>query len=90
MQGTHDHVRQNPHRCPECGRRLGGVNQRTIDRWTADPNVGFPQPIYIRARKYRSAAAVEAFETRLIEGAGKDPVSPLGHRALRKPAPATA
>ncbi len=71
--------------------RLGGKNQRTIDRWTADPKMGFPQPIYIRGRKYRAAEAIEAFEAKLIEGAGKEPAPPLGNPALRgKPSPAAA
>ena len=53
---------------PEVSVRLGR-SQRTIDRWTADPSLGFPQPIYIRGRKYRDAAAIEAFEARLLADA---------------------
>jgi hypothetical protein len=45
---------------------LGSRSQRTIDRWTSDPKVSFPRPIYIRGRKFRELAAVEAFEARLI------------------------
>jgi predicted DNA-binding transcriptional regulator AlpA len=50
--------------------RLGNKSQRTIDRWTADISLGFPQPIRIRGRKYRDATAIEAFEARLIAEAG--------------------
>ena len=72
---------------PEVSVRLGR-SQRTIDRWAADPTMGFPQPIYVRGRKYRDAAMIEAFEARLIEGAGKEPAPLLGNPALRKPAAA--
>ena len=52
--------------------RLGSRSQRTIDRWTADPAVNFPRPIYIRGRKFRELAAIEAFEARMIaEAAGE-------------------
>ena len=27
--------------------RYGGATLRTIDRWTQDPKMGFPKPIYI-------------------------------------------
>ena len=55
--------------------RLGNLSQRTVDRWTADPTMGFPQPIRIRKRKYRDAAAIEAFEAKLIADAGKEPAA---------------
>lgn len=57
---------------PEVSVRLGR-SQRTIDRWSADPSLGIPRPIYIRRRKYRDAAAIEAFEARLIANAGQTP-----------------
>jgi hypothetical protein len=44
-------------------------SQRTIDRWTADPKLGFPHPIYIRGRKHRDADALAAFEKKLIASA---------------------
>jgi hypothetical protein len=46
-----------------------GKSQRTIDRWTADPNLGFPRPIYIRGRKHRDADAIAAFEKKVIASA---------------------
>jgi hypothetical protein len=60
--------------------RLGGKSQRTIDRWTSDQKLGFPPAIYIRGRKFRSLEAVEAFEAKLIAGAGQSYITP----AIRK------
>jgi predicted DNA-binding transcriptional regulator AlpA len=69
---------------PEVCVRLGR-SQRTIDRWAADPATGFPQPVYIRGRKYRDAEAVEAFEASMLAKAGEVPPHPR-----RKSAPASA
>ena len=46
-----------------------GKSQRTIDRWSQDPALGFPPPVYIRGRKFRDIGAIEAFEARLIASA---------------------
>jgi hypothetical protein len=51
--------------------RLGNKSQRTIDRWTLDTELGFPPPIFIRGRKFRELAAIEAFEAKLIATAGQ-------------------
>jgi predicted DNA-binding transcriptional regulator AlpA len=32
--------------------RCGGVSQMTIWRWLKDPAVGFPEPRYIKTRRY--------------------------------------
>jgi hypothetical protein len=37
-------------------------NVRTLRRWDETPGLGFPPPIYIRKRRYRDAAAIEAWE----------------------------
>jgi hypothetical protein len=42
--------------------RYGGVNVRTIDRWTHDPKLDFPQPIYIGRRPLWDETQLEAFE----------------------------
>ena len=40
------------------------VSDMTLDRWTRDESLGFPKPIYIRGRKSRRLAELEAFEER--------------------------
>jgi hypothetical protein len=31
----------------EVAQRYGNINPRTVDRWTADERLGFPQPMYV-------------------------------------------
>jgi predicted DNA-binding transcriptional regulator AlpA len=38
------------------------VSDRTIDRWVADPKVGFPQPMVIQRRRFWRLAEIEQFE----------------------------
>ena len=38
------------------------VTTRSIDRWWKDPELAFPQPIYINDRKYWSLAELENWE----------------------------
>jgi predicted DNA-binding transcriptional regulator AlpA len=47
---------------PQVRARYGGVTARTIDRWIADPKLGFPRPVMINTRRYFVLAEVEAFE----------------------------
>jgi hypothetical protein len=35
---------------------------RTLERWDADPKLGFPPPIYIRGRRYREIAALDKWD----------------------------
>lgn len=44
-----------------------GVSPCTLWRWDQDPYLNFPKPIRIRGRKYRSAAALDEFDTRHAE-----------------------
>jgi predicted DNA-binding transcriptional regulator AlpA len=39
-----------------------GVCDRTIDRWIEDPKLGFPQPRYIRQRRYWDEGHLDAFD----------------------------
>ena len=39
-----------------------GVHVRTIERWIGDPKLGFPQPLYIRKRRYIRASDLQAWE----------------------------
>jgi predicted DNA-binding transcriptional regulator AlpA len=39
-----------------------GVATKTIDRWTADPTLGFPKPIHINTLPYWDLAELEAWE----------------------------
>jgi hypothetical protein len=38
------------------------VHVRTIERWIDDPALSFPQPIYIRRRRYIKAGDLQAWE----------------------------
>jgi hypothetical protein len=40
------------------------VSDRTIDRWTADPKLKFPQPQWINGRRYWDEAELDAFDRR--------------------------
>jgi hypothetical protein len=44
------------------------VTPMTLYRWDRDPALGFPKPIYIRSRKYRDEAQLEAWEASRAEG----------------------
>jgi hypothetical protein len=35
---------------------------RTLERWDADPELGFPPPVYIRGRRYREIAKLDAWD----------------------------
>jgi hypothetical protein len=39
-----------------------GVTTKTVDRWAADPKLGFPQPIYIGATPLWDEDQLIAFE----------------------------
>jgi hypothetical protein len=39
-----------------------GVSLRTLPRWDARPELGFPVPVYINGRKYRDEAALDRFD----------------------------
>jgi predicted DNA-binding transcriptional regulator AlpA len=41
------------------------VCDRTIDRWTADPELGFPKPRMIRKRRYWDEAELDDFDAAL-------------------------
>lgn len=38
------------------------ISAMTLWRWDHDANLGFPKPLYIRGRKYRDAAELDAFD----------------------------
>jgi predicted DNA-binding transcriptional regulator AlpA len=48
-----------------------GVTSMTVWRWDNDPELGFPLPILIRGRKYRSRKELESFKQRLMSEALK-------------------
>jgi hypothetical protein len=43
-----------------------GVSVRSVERWEADKNLGFPKPIYIHRRKYWAEAELTAWERRPV------------------------
>ncbi len=40
------------------------ISTRTVDRWLADPRVGFPQPLRVRDRRYWRIADLEILGAR--------------------------
>jgi hypothetical protein len=48
---------------------LGDVSLMTIYRWTNDPTLGFPPPIKIRNKNFRSRRALEEFKERMTREA---------------------
>jgi hypothetical protein len=42
-----------------------GVVPMTLRRWDQDERLGFPKPIYIRKRRYRDEAELDAFDERM-------------------------
>jgi hypothetical protein len=38
------------------------VHRRTLARWDATPELGFPPPIYVRGRRYREVAALDEWD----------------------------
>jgi predicted DNA-binding transcriptional regulator AlpA len=71
MQAVENAVQSSDPRCS--GRLLPtrhvmqryGVSDRTIDRWSADPNythLGFPQPVRINRRRYWRQTDLDAFD----------------------------
>lgn len=54
------------------GRELGGVSPMSIWRWDRDPEMialGWPPPVQIRKRKYRSRQKIEKFKAALEQKA---------------------
>jgi len=48
----------------------GGVSDMSLHRWTRDPDLGFPQPIYICGRRYWREVAMLEWLDRQAEKAG--------------------
>jgi hypothetical protein len=40
------------------------ICSKTLDRWIADPSLGFPAPVRIRGRRYWRVGELAAFEQR--------------------------
>jgi hypothetical protein len=51
---------------PIVAKEFGGVSLMTLYRWTMDPTLGFPPPIKIRTKNFRSRRALEDFKARII------------------------
>ena len=56
---------------PIVAKEFGGVSLMTIYRWTNDPELGFPPPIKIRTKNFRSRRAIEEFKARIMRTAIK-------------------
>lgn len=44
------------------------ISAMTLWRWVKDDRLGFPQPVYIRKRRYFDAAEINAFDERVNRG----------------------
>jgi predicted DNA-binding transcriptional regulator AlpA len=51
---------------PIVAKEFGGITLMTLYRWTNDPKLGFPPPIKIRTKNFRSRRALEDFKARMI------------------------
>jgi hypothetical protein len=47
-----------------------GRSVQTIERWGRDPDLGFPPAIRLRNRRYRDAAALDAWDAKQRGAAG--------------------
>lgn len=47
--------------------RYGGAAEMTLWRWSQDPKLGFPFPVYINHRRYWDEAELDAFDNKLAE-----------------------
>jgi hypothetical protein len=57
---------------PQVRREFGGVSSMTTWRWDRDPKMvalGWPPPIKIQGRNFRSRTRLEAFKGRLVQRA---------------------
>ena len=54
---------------PVVAEEFGGVTLMTLYRWTKDPTLGFPPPVKIRNKNFRSRRAIEDFKARLMHKA---------------------
>jgi hypothetical protein len=48
---------------------FGNITAMTLHRWDHNPDLGFPPPIDIAGRKYRSRRMLEAFKERAMRAA---------------------
>jgi hypothetical protein len=60
-----------------------GVTNMTLYRWTRDPALGFPPPIKIHKRNYRSRRLLETFKQRLLREAVAKGESTAEYRGRR-------
>jgi hypothetical protein len=57
------------------------VSTRSIERWSADPSIGFPAPtVVINGRKYWSVAELEAHDRKMVQAVA------VGAKRPRRPA----
>ncbi|WP_262049308.1 hypothetical protein [Bradyrhizobium sp. Bra78] len=54
---------------PLVAKEFGGVSLMTLYRWTNDPKLGFPPPVKIRTKNFRSRLAIEEFKARMMHSA---------------------
>jgi predicted DNA-binding transcriptional regulator AlpA len=54
---------------PIVAEEFGGITLMTLYRWTNDPKLGFPPPIKIRSKNFRSRRALEDFKARMMRSA---------------------
>ena len=61
------------------------VTRRTLYDWAADPSLNFPQPAFVKNRRYYSRAAIEAWRASRQLGAPPMPNTPAPSLGLIPP-----
>jgi hypothetical protein len=51
---------------PQVRRRYGGISDMCLWRWLRDQQLGFPQPLIIRKRRYWRTKKLEAWERKRL------------------------
>jgi hypothetical protein len=51
------------------------ISDRTLDRWTANPALSFPQPIFINKRRYWRISELAEWERSRAKGGAAEVVS---------------
>jgi hypothetical protein len=64
------------------------VHPRTLQRWDATPDLGFPLPIYINGRKYRDEEKLDQFDRERAVESARDAANARRRRQPRQTAEA--
>ena len=63
------------------------VHLRTLGRWDQTPGLGFPPPVYVKQRKYRSADLLDLWDLHNSREAAERATKWLQHTHFRRKRP---